>query len=68
MKKVLAILIILGLAVALVWALSTTTTPTPNAITTKTENTENLEAQLQQTEDDGGTADFVELQKSAEGL
>ncbi|KKU95499.1 MAG: hypothetical protein UY27_C0015G0005 [Candidatus Gottesmanbacteria bacterium GW2011_GWA1_48_13] len=75
MKKILAILIILGLAGVLVWAgykyaykkpvsLPTTSTTT-GASTTKTEN---LEAELQQTEDDGGAADFVELEKSAEGL
>lgn len=61
MKKILAILVILGLAVVLVWA------GYKYAYTTTTK-TENLEGELLQTEDDGGAADFVELEKSAEGL
>ena len=71
MKKILAILIILGLAAVLVWAGYKYAYRKPVLLTTTittTTKTEDLEAELQQTEDDGGAADFVELEKSAEGL
>ncbi len=64
MKKVLAILVILA-AAALVWmGLAKKTQVGRTAVTAG----EDLNKELMTTEDDGGAADFVELQKSAEGL
>ncbi len=64
MKKVLAILVILA-AAALVWVgLAKKTQVGKTAVTAE----EDLNKELMTTEDDGGAADFVELQKSAEGL
>ncbi len=65
MKKVLAILVILAAAAALVWVgLAKKTQVGRTAVTAG----EDLNKELMTTEDDGGAADFVELQKSAEGL
>ena len=58
MKKVLIILAVLAMAILawVVWANKTQIT------------TEDLSKELNMTVDDGGAADFGELQKSAEGL
>lgn len=56
MKKILAILVVLAAAV-LVWMM----------FAKKTQE-EDLNKELGTTVDDGGAADFGELQKSAEGL
>ncbi|GEM_PF-5440413 len=73
MKKVWAILIILALAAALAWVGLAKKTQKPQTIKTQVEGTtvtteEDLNKGLMTTEDDGGTADFVELERSAEGL
>jgi len=78
MKKVL-ILIVLVLAVVLIWVgyrygykkpvtKGTYTTPVVGTVPSGTPAEDNLQTELKQTEDDGGAADFVELEKSTEGL
>lgn len=71
MKKVWAILMILALAAALVWVgyrYVFKKQMTEEAVLYTAPIEENLTTELTKTEDDGGTADFVELEKSAEGL
>ncbi|MEK7091061.1 MAG: hypothetical protein AAB887_00960 [Patescibacteria group bacterium] len=65
MKKTLAILAVLVLVAVLVWMKVGRKTPTVNTPVTTGED---LNKELMATEDDGGAADFVELQNSAEGL
>ena len=67
MKKVL-IVIVLVLAAVLLWAGLTkkTARPQTGAVIVTTE--EDLNKELDSTVDDGGAADFGELQNSAEGL
>lgn len=65
MKKTLVILAVLFSLGILVWMKVGKKTP---VINTPVTSGEDLNKELMTTEDDGGAADFVELQSSAEGL
>lgn len=76
MKKVWIILIAFAILVVVVWLGYAGKTPKLQTVKTQTEEKtvvtmtaeEDLNKELGTTADDGGAADFVELQKSAEGL
>lgn len=72
MKKVLMILVVLAV-VALIWMTLIRKIQNSQPVKTQVGGTtvtveEDLDKELGTTVDDGGAADFVELQNSAEGL